>query len=346
MKVWNICVKICNWLIGMLVFVLVIAWKACVKVWGWFIAAGRRGMDKLTRWWQKRSAQAMVCPPLPAESTAYVTIFKVPVTFDPLSVPIDECPGLQYCQVLKNNANTESRLLAVWRDHDAFRAVNRAFLAHMGFTAADCIDWEGLHCGLRQPKPSWKRFLTFANILATVSTVALFFGNIESIIDFFGSHFGPPQIDAPNTRDHKFLFREDSLKFEVPAQNNASVGECSVVYTMTADPEGLELDPPPKGPIHVKHGEQKSLPVSGRALQPGDFVVTVTWKAKSGFLGLRKEFESHHKVKIWQAFEFKPGRIELRDIDAKTKMCQAKFDLFTGSDFPDGLRVTASMARC
>ena len=199
---------------------------------------------------------------------------------------------------------------------------------------------------MREPAPSWKRFLTFSNIVATVSTAALLLGNIQSISDFFGTHIGLPEIKTPDTREPISFLMGDPLKFDAPAQNTRTVGVCSVEY-QTAEEKpsgGLELDPLPKEPDPLKSGEQKSLSVTGKTLQAGDFVVTIKGRATSGLFGRTKPFESHHHVRVWAPYAFKLRETKLRDANTgAAEFCGADFELLTGNALPEGLDVRASI---
>lgn len=281
-----------------------------------------------------------VPPQLAAELTPHVAIFTTPANFDHEKIRVGEFKGLVYIEVL--GASDQGRLVAIWRDEQAYKAAAARFLHRVGLDQVAPM-WEGFQLAILTPLKGFLTLLTPARLLAGISTLALVLGNFSTIRDIVSSAIFPPSIQASLQPTSADVVEDDPYRTEASIRNTRSLGNCSIDFAeLSVTPaNGIEMNPLQDALYSsVKPNERVPLSLTGKALHAGTYSLTVKGTAKAGwFWKTERPFEASAQVTVWRPYVLSPHRD--KHVNTNGQLRTAVFELKVGRRYPSGLRAKA-----
>ncbi len=294
-----------------------------------------------TRWWQPWRLKAP--PEVPADRTPHVVIFSTPAAFHHEEIDVGACKGLLYVEALGGEGDGTGRLLAAWRDRDAYQAARARFLdANEGISEGGA--WQGPHLDTLRPKKRWWQQWTPARIWAAVATLFLALAYVEKIRDASGWLIGPPLIETSSKPVPANFLAGEPFLLDVTVRNTRQLGDCVVEFLdqRAEPPNGLVLDQLARRTVPaVKPNGEAILPVTGWAQQEGKYKVVIRARATAGLISSTEEFEAQADVRVWRALEF--GTRRVKNTTAGGKLCEAEVDLHVGRRYPLGIEAEAEL---
>lgn len=285
------------------------------------------------------------------ESNPFVVIFSIDPGFDIAKIEFGKTTGLLYVQAIIGNQGS-SFLVTYWKDEPAYQANKFLFPARVGIEPSP--HWIGLHRDSMAPSQGWSGFFKkhwgkVAWVGWVLAAVFLFVTYVEKARDFQAWVLSTPNMDVSTAPKPTDVLEGTRFEVEFGVRNIAPRGESSVTFrkvkveTTDGNPtEGVILDPLNGVSFSgVKPDVKDVFKVSGKAVKPGDYRITVEGEASAGLFGGTETVSISAEVKVWRPVEI--GQRKLGQ--TREDYCEMEFEFRPGKQFPAGLEFEAVLKR-
>lgn len=273
-------------------------------------------------------AQAKALPYLAAISSAKALV--IPET------PFTEFPGLQAVQRVRSSGAGDT-LITYWSSESHFEMNRDAIVDRLGASVA----FSGGLGALEAPKKQWHKRYTAFQLIVSASALVGAFNVLHALWERL--YVAPSMaVVLENTEQHHVVAGQPfSVKATVEnfhsSVDNYELRTVASLQPLTGKAVTLTV---PNAPVALAAGKSHGVTITGKAHDPGSYVLNVEVSAKGGWLRERVPFKTQAEVRAWPA-EPEPQPLRMGSRAFPTIAAQVE----VGRDAPGGVVCSATLRR-